>query len=435
MSYNSELQSNNAELVQILASVNALPDASGNVVQYVPQTLKDGGYYIRAINHRGYCTEAPENTIPAYIKSKENGFNFVECDVAFTADNVPVLLHDSTIDGVSDGTGNIADLTYADVLNYDFGSWKSVEYTGTKIATFREFIVLCKNIGLHPYIELKSTAAYTIEQIEIVVDMVESVGMRGNVTYISFSEVLLGYVKDIDPTARLGYIIYGTNPIIVERTNALKTGYNEVFINLFVDNVTDNDVQTCISNGFPLEVWTVNDANVIKGLNPYISGVTSDNLIAGKVLKEAAMVYTPPTDPNEPQTQWVFTSSDIRLGGCNYTCLSDDTYYLGTTKNRASYAGDAMSFNAGTKVSATIESVSGIAYNVAIWFLSANAVEVTKVRGNIANAGIIDTGWIGNGSSYTTTIDAVQTWIVIKRNDEANIDVNDIRSVTVKIED
>ena len=44
---------------------------------------------VRSINHRGYNTVAPENTLPAYELSKENGFQIVETDIAFTKDGVP----------------------------------------------------------------------------------------------------------------------------------------------------------------------------------------------------------------------------------------------------------------------------------------------------------------------------------------------------------
>lgn len=46
---------------------------------------------------------------------------------------VPVLLHDDAIDRTSDGTGNITQMTFDAVRQYDFGSWFSTEFTGTKI--------------------------------------------------------------------------------------------------------------------------------------------------------------------------------------------------------------------------------------------------------------------------------------------------------------
>lgn len=240
---------------------------------------------VKAVAHRGYSTIAPENTLVAYQLAKQTGFSYAECDVAFTKDNVAVLLHDSTIDRTSDGSGNITSLTYEQLLQYDFGSWKSSEYAGTKIPTFEEFIKLCKNIGLHPYIELKDGGNYTQAQIQSIVDMVKKYGMQGNVTYISFSVNFLNYVKSYDEKARLGYLADITSSTITT-ANGLKTEENEVYMGVYYKYITDEKVQMCINNNLPLEVWTVNEQTEIENMNSYITGVTSDYLIAGKVLYE-----------------------------------------------------------------------------------------------------------------------------------------------------
>ena len=59
---------------------------------------------VHSINHRGANTYAPENTMSAFRISKELGFDMVECDVDFTIDNIPVVIHDSTVDRTSNGT-------------------------------------------------------------------------------------------------------------------------------------------------------------------------------------------------------------------------------------------------------------------------------------------------------------------------------------------
>ena len=241
---------------------------------------------VKSINHRGYNTIAPENTLPAFKLSKQMGFKYVETDVSFTSDGVAVLLHDSTIDRTSNGTGNINSLTYEQVLQYDFGSWKSDAYAGTKIPTFEQFIKLCRNLGLHPYIELKSNGNYTEAQIQSIVDMVKANGMSGAVTYISFSATYLGYVKNYDSKARLGYLADVTSTTITTATG-LKTSDNEVFMDVNYGNVTTAKVQLCINANLPLEAWTVNTKSVITGLDYYVTGVTSDSLIASKVLYDA----------------------------------------------------------------------------------------------------------------------------------------------------
>lgn len=259
--------------------------------EFAHAVLVDGEYNVLSINHRGYCTEAPENTIPAYILSKEKGYNYVECDVSFTSDNVAVLLHDATIDRTSNGSGNISQMTYEEVLQYDFGSWKNSKYTGTRIPTFEEFIILCKRIGLHPYIELKDNSQYTKSQVTSLVEKVADCGMTGNVTWISFASSYLEHVKAADSFARLGYLISHVSDDAVAIAQGLQTGANDVFIDADATHLDVDAIAKCKNAHLPLEVWTVNSEEVIKTFDPYITGVTSDNLIAGKVLYDAGMTY------------------------------------------------------------------------------------------------------------------------------------------------
>lgn len=268
---------------------------------------------IKAINHRGHSIDTPENTIPAYIRSKEAGFTYVEADVAFTSDNVAVLLHDSTIDRTSNGSGSIKNLTYEKVLQYDFGSWFSSEFEGVKIPTFKEFIVLCKRLGLHPYIELKSSDTYTQSQISQIVKEVEDCGMKGKVTYISFDNTFLGYVKNADATARLGYLITTITSTYINQAIALRSGKNEVFIDAKLANLNESRINLCITNDFPLEVWTVNTEQEILNMSSYVSGVTSDNLVAGKVLYEAALTYTPPVSSFVPTNAITLSQNSLEF--------------------------------------------------------------------------------------------------------------------------
>ena len=265
-----------------------LYDVYGNQIETPSggSSIKPTPKIMRSVSHRGYNTVAPENTIPAYVLAKKMGFDIAECDVSFTSDGVAVLLHDETIDRTSDGSGNIASMTYEQAVQYDFGSWKSAEYAGTKIPTFEEFIRVCKEIQLHPYIELKNGSTYTQAQINSVVDMVKAAGMQGNVTYLSFNATYLGYVKNADPTARLCYVVWSIDANSVSAVYNLRTGKNDVAILSHYQRLTDDMVDLCIRYGIPLEAWSPNDASWIENMNPYITGVTSDKLNAEKVLRE-----------------------------------------------------------------------------------------------------------------------------------------------------
>lgn len=243
-------------------------------------------YNVKSINHRGYNTEAPENTLSAFKLSKEKGFKYVECDVAFTSDNVGVVLHDTTVDRTSEGTGPINGMTLEEVKALDFGSWFSFDYVGETIPTFEEFILLCRNIGLHPYIELKAGSE---AEIKSLVDTVKRYGMARNVTWISFYSTVLGYINKYDSKARIGFVCDSLSENSIETAVSLRTDTNEVFIDAGSGSVTPEMVEICVANDLPLEVWTVNTESALIALDPYVSGVTSDSLNAGRVLHNANM--------------------------------------------------------------------------------------------------------------------------------------------------
>ena len=247
------------------------------------ETVTARQYFVNSVNHRG-CADAPENTLSAYRKSYENGFTMVECDVSFTKDGYAVLLHDETVDRTSNGTGKIGELTLEEVRALDFGSWKSEEYANERIPTLEEFLLLCRNLSLHPYLELKSGA--TTDQAKSVVDLVVRNGMRNHVSYISFDEALLYAVSERDPYARIGYVVQYASAEKIGTALSLRNGVNDVFIDCNYFTVKEDTVAICSAAMLPLEVWTVDSVEALFGLDPYVTGVTSNTLIAGYLLEK-----------------------------------------------------------------------------------------------------------------------------------------------------
>lgn len=254
---------------------------------------------VKGVNHRGYNTVAPENTMPAFKLSREKGFVYIEGDVDYTSDDELVIIHDTTINRTArnaDGTvieGDIAihDITYAQALTYDFGIFKGQQYAGTRIPKFEEFIGFCRAVGAHPYIELKFTSRTRTDLIERCCDIVKKYGMAGKTTWIHTEVDTLEVVAQKLPKERLGLVCYKTTLTETGITSlkALKTDANEVFVDCCHQPPLDDVVNLCMSHDIPLEVWTVSSKNDILSLDPYISGVTSNEGIAEQILYEEYM--------------------------------------------------------------------------------------------------------------------------------------------------
>ena len=239
---------------------------------------------VKAVAHRGYSAEAPENTLPAYVLKKKKGYSYCETDINFTSDGVPMLLHDDSINRTSTGQGSLRDLTYAQVRTYDFGAWKGSQYAGTKIPTFEEFLQLCFKLGLHPYCEWKQGMPITNERAQLLANIVRSCGMRGKMTYISFSYDALVKLREFDPYARLGFLAEADTTTI-DMTNALKTGTNQVFLDCYYPSLTREDMTYAQDKDVPVEIWTVNDSSVLANYAKWgVSGITTDSLNVRQIL-------------------------------------------------------------------------------------------------------------------------------------------------------
>lgn len=92
------------------------------------------------VAHRGATGYAPENTIAAFDLAVEMKADYIEIDVQRSKDGELVLIHDTTVDRTTDGTGKVGDLTFEQLRSLDAGSWFGEQFEGEKIPTFDEIL-------------------------------------------------------------------------------------------------------------------------------------------------------------------------------------------------------------------------------------------------------------------------------------------------------
>lgn len=279
--------------VEIKVAKNTFAYVSTNAtdVSRLNDNINSRASIVRGIGHRGIST-APENTLVAFKEAKKAGFNFVETDVAFTSDGVAVLLHDPTInrtarnaDGTAiSGTVNIADITYAQALEYDFGIYKGPQYEGTTIPTLEEFIALCRGISLTPHIELKTEANFDESKIKAVMDIVQGYGMQDKVYWTSFSNQYLEMVKSNNPKANLRYTIDLYSDEKGDNLAGLVNGQNNVALTQSFSYIDATSVAKCKELGVAMGAWVVDVKSDLLSLNSYVTEVTTDNLNVEKII-------------------------------------------------------------------------------------------------------------------------------------------------------
>jgi glycerophosphoryl diester phosphodiesterase len=113
--------------------------------------------YPKWIAHRGAGKLAPENTLAAFQLGAGHGYRMFECDVKLSADGVPFLLHDSTLERTTNGRGIAGQLAWAELAALDAGSWHSSGFAGEKLPSLQAVAQICLAHGWLLNIEIKPT--------------------------------------------------------------------------------------------------------------------------------------------------------------------------------------------------------------------------------------------------------------------------------------
>ncbi len=113
--------------------------------------------YPRWIAHRGAGKLAPENTLAAFRLGASHGYRMFECDVKLSADGVPFLLHDTSLERTSNGRGVAGDQPWAALTKLDAGSWHSPAFAGEPLPSLQAVAGFCLASNCFLNIEIKPT--------------------------------------------------------------------------------------------------------------------------------------------------------------------------------------------------------------------------------------------------------------------------------------
>ena len=147
--------------------------------------------------HRGDRAHYPENTLPALEAVLDSDFDFVETDIQLTADGVPVLFHDATVDRTTNGTGPLAGYTLEQLKALDAGSWYSREFVFLQVPTLDEFLEVFTGSKKKAMLELKGE--WTPDQVRLVTELVYAHGVQNRVIFEAFDYGTLESLQEAAP--------------------------------------------------------------------------------------------------------------------------------------------------------------------------------------------------------------------------------------------
>jgi len=239
---------------------------------------------LHRVAHRGYSAIAPENTLPALAAGVLAGATFIEFDVRTTADGVPVVIHDRSVDRTTDGEGNVWELTLDEVSALDAGSWFSPAYTGIKVPLLSEVLDLLQppavpadftpEGGAQLLLEIKPPA--TLEQVKNIVGQVAEAGLLERTVVQSFDPAIIRLVGEAAPEVRRGLLRKGFDAEQV----AVARDLGIVYCNPSMKAVlaAPETVAELAEAGVSVMPWTANDSSLWPELaDAGVAGLITDH--------------------------------------------------------------------------------------------------------------------------------------------------------------
>jgi glycerophosphoryl diester phosphodiesterase len=228
------------------------------------------------IAHHGLPADAPENTLAGVRMACGLSIPGIEVDVRFTADSVPVLIHDRSVDRTSNGTGNVDEMSLAQLKQLDFGSWFGPQYAGEAIPTLRDFLAVSGACGFD-LIQLDVKGFLPIGVDSGLVRVALEANRANLLSRVQFGSSLISELR------RASVLIPGARTVLYAGTvtqsiadAAIQNQIEAVSVAFPVYNRSSAQLSRLDSMGVAVGVWGEFEVLDLNGLVPPPALVTSD---------------------------------------------------------------------------------------------------------------------------------------------------------------
>ncbi|WP_461011874.1 glycerophosphodiester phosphodiesterase [Streptomyces capparidis] len=181
----------------------------------------------------------PENTLRSFVRADREGLDVIELDLHLSSDGALVVMHDTTVDRTTDGTGRVGDLTLAELRALDAGR-------GERVPVFEEVV---DAVRAPLQAEIKDVAA-----ARALAEVLRRRDLLERVTVISFHEAALREIGELLPRVRTGLVASRYGEDVADRAAAV--GAELAVLNL--RRLTLATVERLRAERIGIVAWVVN---------------------------------------------------------------------------------------------------------------------------------------------------------------------------------
>ncbi len=180
------------------------------------------------IAHRGYAKHFPENTLVALEAALQAGAGYIEFDVQLTADGVPVVFHDDTLQRTAGSEQRLLSMTAEQLksIYVNESARLGEKFTGVTIPTLLEIVALLQKWPhATAFVEMKeeSLKAFGIENVvKAILKVLQPV--LDQCVLISFDRLAVRCARAMQQV-RVGWVMHQWDTATQSAATALAPNY------------------------------------------------------------------------------------------------------------------------------------------------------------------------------------------------------------------
>ena len=207
----------------------------------------------RLIGHRGVKDLEPENTIKSISRAFELGLECVEVDVKISKDEIPLLMHDDTLERTTTGFGLVSNFTFEEITKLDAGYFFYKHKTNIKVPKLSDILDFIKKKEKYLNIELKPNKGLEILNTEKILEEIKK-NPYEKIYFSSFDLLSCVTLKKKSPNSLCGFLIDDFDNIdingtidICKKNNFFSCGINyKLFSKSVIDKFIKNNIQITV---------------------------------------------------------------------------------------------------------------------------------------------------------------------------------------------
>ncbi len=233
--------------------------------------------------HRGASKYAPENTIAAFELALQQGAQAFELDTMLSADGIPVVIHDRTVDRTTNSSGKVDQLSTKKLRTLNAGSTFSPKFTNEKIPLLEETFSIFKNRALIN-VELKNYHNPFDMLPEKVFEIVKRIDIFDQLLFSSSNPSNLNRIRHLIPGVPVA-LICSTGAFGYLSRSKLFSWISPDYIHPYFKDISESFIEKQHQMNRRVNAWTVNQsADMVELIKYGIDGIiTNDPKLAQEI--------------------------------------------------------------------------------------------------------------------------------------------------------